>query len=102
MLLGFCGGGIGAHASTSRLGAAQALANSLPEGEARLQLPGSSPPRSESRDSMLDAIWGSDDRVDTNNGRPEPSTAIASHMTLELDEDGEPIKKKKVYLIFFS
>lgn len=47
---------------------------------------------------MLDAIWGSDDRVDTNNGRPEPSTEMASHMTLELDEDGEPELARFTYV----
>ena len=61
----------------------------------RAQLPPGKPSPAE-RESLFDALF--DEPGVQPDGRPEPSTDVPSHLTLELDEDGEPDLARFTYV----
>jgi ferredoxin len=71
-------------------------------GKERPKLPAGADTAKPSREELLDTLWGNEDFQQPSEQRrrrgPEPDTAIPSHLTLERDEEGEPLLARMTYV----
>ena len=72
-------------------------------GKDRPQLPGGSSDAKPSKEELLEKLWGNDEFQQPSEQQqqrrgPQPDTEVPSHLTLEVDDDGEPLLARMTYV----